>query len=115
MELLTLLATLTPNVLTFLLAHWDTVIAIITAVVTLIQVLLAGQKNAVWPLALDAVRKVAELELSGPEKRSKVVDLVVASGPAWVKVIPRETLEKVAEQAYQFLRGELKQNDSSKI
>lgn len=109
MELLTLLATIAPNVLTFLIAHWDTVIAVVTAVVTLVQVLLAGQKNAVWPLALESVRKVADLELSGPEKRAKVVDLVVASGPAWVKLIPRQNLEQLVEQAYQFLRGELKQ------
>lgn len=109
MELLTLITTSAPAVLSFLVAHWDLVVILITALVTAFQVASAGQYQALWPLALDAVRKAAELELSGPEKRAEAVDKLLTVAPAWVKLIPRQSLEKMIEQAYQFLRGELKQ------
>jgi hypothetical protein len=109
LEFFTAASAAAPSVMAFLIAHWDTVMAVVTAIVTAIQILSTGQHKALWPLALDAVRKVAELELSGPEKRAKVVDTLLMKAPAWVKMVPRPTLEKLAEQAYQFLRGELKQ------
>jgi hypothetical protein len=110
LEALTAVLAAAPAVMAFLIAHWDTVLALVTALVTAVQVLLAGQHKALWPLALETVRKVADLQLSGPEKRAKVVDAVLETGPAWVKMVPRSTLEKLVEQAYQFLRGELKQD-----
>jgi hypothetical protein len=109
LEFLTATATAGPHVLSFALAHWDTIIALVTALVTAGQVIASGQNKALWPLAVETVREISELNLAGPEKRAVVVETLLAKGPAWVRMVPRQTLERLVEQAYQFLRGELKQ------
>jgi len=69
-----------------------------------------------WPVALELVRQLAEKELSGPEKRKEVAKGISDVLPAWMKAFVTETeVEKLAEQAYQFLRGELKQEEKAKV
>jgi hypothetical protein len=61
-------------------------------------------------LALQLVREVAIKELDNTEKRKWVVEEAYKAAPLWAtKMVTKLQVEQIAEQAYQLLRGELKQ------
>lgn len=99
-----------PAVATFLTAHWETM-AVVGATLTLVYKALKEQQyQALWPLALQLVREVAGKELSGVEKRKEVAKALYDVLPVYLKkFFSLDEMELFAEDAYTFLRGELKQ------
>lgn len=101
---------LIPAVALFVAQHWDSIMTVCTALVLLFQALKTREYAKIWPQTLDAVRAMAELELSGPEKRKAVAASIREMLPPWLKALVSDVqAERLAEQAYQFMRGELKQ------
>lgn len=101
--------TLVPALMTFMTGNWDTIVLVVLASRTAFEMVKKNQFKALWPLALEVVRQVAEKQVDGPEKRKKAVDLLMELSPPLVKrVISREEMELLVEEAYLFLRGELR-------
>lgn len=105
MEFLTVIQAL----LAFATSNWDTVMLVALASRTAFEMVKKSQFKALWPLALEVVKQVAEKQIEGPEKRKNAVDLLMELSPPLVKrVISREEMELLVEEAYLFLRGELR-------
>lgn len=101
-----------PAVALFVTQHWDSILAACTAMVMLFQALKTREYAKVWPVAIDLVKRLAETEMSGPEKRKEVAKGIHDVLPLWLKGIMSQTeLEQLAEKAYLFVRGELKQSN----
>ena len=72
----------------FLFNHWNEVLTVGTA----LWLLAKGQaKKEAFQMALDAVRKVADAELSNSVKRASAVGYVVENLPQWAKPFVSET------------------------
>jgi hypothetical protein len=100
--------TVIPALMTFATSNWDTVVLVALASRTAFEMVKKSQFKALWPLALEVVKQVAQKQIEGPEKRKKAVDLLMELSPPLVKrVISREEMELLVEEAYLFLRGEL--------
>lgn len=98
-----------PAVALFVTQHWDSILAACTAMVMLFQALKTREYHKAWPVALELVRKLAETEMSGPEKRKEVAKGIYDVLPLWLKGVMSQTeIEQLAEKAYQFVRGDLK-------
>lgn len=109
------MATLT-LIIGFIVAHWDSISIVLLGTGGLV----AAVKNRAYALfltqALELVRKVAIEELSGPEKRKKVVEEVYKVLPLWAKnAVSPQQAEVLAERAYQLLRGELKATEKAVV
>jgi hypothetical protein len=103
------------TVLSFVQQHWESVVIVATALVVLFDKLKKKAYQEFLAEAMIAVERVAVLELSGVEKRDRVIDDVYRKLPAWVvSLIPNDTAKQIAEQAYQLLRADLKQREESK-
>ncbi len=106
------LVTVIPAVVAFMTQHWDSIVAVCTALVMLFQAAKKKEYDKLWPATLELVKQLAEKELSGVEKRKEVAAGIHDLLPIWLKPLTSETqVEKLAEQAYQFMRGELKQQN----
>lgn len=100
-----------PMLMTFMSSNWDTITLVALASKTAFDMIKKSQFRALWPLALEVVKEVAHNQLQGPEKRQKAVDLLMEVSPPLVrKVVSREEMEMLVEEAYLFLRGELKKD-----
>lgn len=110
---LSALIKLLPAVALFISQHWDSIVAVCTALVVGYQALKTREYAKIWPTLLELIKGVADKELSGPEKRKEVATELNKILPLWLKPMVSETeLEKLVEQAYQYLRGELKANET---
>jgi hypothetical protein len=100
-----------PQIIGFITSNWETFAIIGLTLNSLIDVLRKKQYSLIWPIAIKLVREVSAQQLSGKEKRQAVVDILMGSSPRLVKrVISRDEMEIIVEEAYLFLRGELKEN-----
>ena len=98
-----------PMLMTFLTSNWDTITLVALASKTAFDMVKKSQFRALWPLAIEVVKQVAQKQLEGTEKRQKAVDLLMELSPSLVrKIVSREEMELLVEEAYLFLRGELK-------
>lgn len=100
------------ELIVFVQQNWEAIAIVLGA----FGALWAKVREKAWQeflwLCLDLVRDVAvqQLEATGPEKRAAVVEAAYAQAPLWVKkLVTEDQAEQLAEQAYQLLRGELKQ------
>lgn len=100
---------LVPTVFTFLSSHWDSIVLIAVAAKTGLDMVKKNQFSLLWPLALEVVKSVAHRQIDGVEKRKQAVELLMSMAPPLVKkVISKEEMELLVEEAYLFLRGEIK-------
>jgi hypothetical protein len=100
---------LVPAAFTFLSANWDSIVLVAIAAKTGLDMVKKSQFSLLWPLALEVVKAVAHKQIDGVQKRKQAVDLLMSMAPPLVKkVISREEMELLIEEAYLFLRGEIK-------
>lgn len=105
---------LLPAVALFISQHWDSIVAVCTALVVGYQALKTREYAKIWPTLLEMIKSVSEKELSGPEKRKEVAAELNKILPLWLKPMVNQTeLEKLVEQAYQYLKGELKSQEKT--
>jgi hypothetical protein len=89
-------------------AHWTTVLIIAASVQAMYVALQGKAYDKFFALAKELVVKVADEELSGPDKRKKVIDDAYVMLPLWAKaLVTQAQAEVLAERAYQVLRGEM--------
>ncbi len=99
---------------TLVLNHWQSIAIVSGAGVGLWQAVQKKAYQQFFLICLDLVRQVAVEELSGKEKREKVVKTAYENLPLWAKkLITEQKANELAEQAYQLLRGEIKAKESA--
>lgn len=99
-----------PSIMNFMASNWDSIAIVLLSLNSILDLLKKKQYGKMWPIALELVRQVSAKQLSGKEKRQEVVDMLMQASPALVKrVISRDEMEIIVEEAYLFLRGELKE------
>lgn len=99
-----------PSIMSFVASNWDSIAIVLLSLNSILDLLKKKQYTKMWPVALELVRQVSAKQLSGKEKRQEVVDMLMQASPSLVKrVISRDEMEIIVEEAYLFLRGELKE------